>query len=199
MSCECGNAPAQSAAERSTIRVALTLNVAMFIIGVVAGYLADSTGVIADALDMGTDAVAYALALRAITRGDAFKRNAVRRTGVVLIVLGGIAIEAVRRGFVGSEPVGIAMMAYSIVSFAVNLYVLTRLTKYRNGEVHLRASYICTRADVIANIAVFVSGAIVAVMRFTVVDLIVGFAIGIYVLKEALEILREANGSVRSV
>lgn len=194
MSCECGNAPTQSAPERSTIRVALTLNVAMFVIGVVVGYLADSTGVIADALDMGTDAVAYALALLAITRGDAFKRNAARWTGVVLIVLGGgIAIETLRRAFVGSEPVGIAMMAYSIVSFAVNLYVLMRLARYRKGEVHLRASYICTRADVIANVAVFLSGAVVAATRFAVADLIVGFAIGIYVLKEALEIMRDAN------
>lgn len=176
------------------IQVALTLNVAMFVIGVVVGYLADSTDVIADALDMGTDAVAYALALMAITRGDAFKRNAARWTGVVLIVLGGgIAIEALRRAFVGSEPVGIAMMAYSIVSFAVNVYVLTRLAKYRKGEVHLRASYICTRADVIANVAVFLSGAVVAATRFAVVDLIVGFAIGIYVLKEALEITVCAN------
>src|SRR5574337_359663 len=199
MPCACANAPTQSGAGRSTIRVALTLNVAMFVIGVVVGFLADSTGVIADALDMGTDAVAYALALMAITRGDAFKRNAARWTGVVLIVLGGgIAIEALRRGFVGSEPVGIAMMAYSIVSFAVNVYVLTRLTKYRKGEVHLRASYICTRADVIANVAVFLSGAVVAATRFAVVDLIVGFAIGICVFKEALEIMRNADEAGKS-
>lgn len=195
MTCECGTAPTQSAAERSAIRLALTLNVAMFVIGAVVGYLADSTGVIADSLDMMTDAVGYALALMAITRGEAFKRNSARWTGGVLVVLGGgIAIEAIRRGFVGSEPIGLAMMAYSLVSFAVNLYVLTRLARYRKGEVHLRASYICTRADVIANIAVFMSGAIVALTRFAIVDLVVGFAIGVYVLREALEIFREANG-----
>lgn len=195
MICECGTAPNPSAAERSAIRLALTLNVAMFLIGAVVGYLADSTGVIADSLDMMTDAVGYALALMAITRGEAFKRNSARWTGSVLVVLGGgIAIEAIRRGFVGSEPIGVAMMAYSLVSFAVNLYVLTRLARYRKGEVHLRASYICTRADVIANIAVFISGAIVALTRFAIVDLVVGFAIGVYVLREALEIFREANG-----
>lgn len=200
MSCECGNAPTQSAAERSTVRVALTLNGVMVVVGLVVGYVADSTGVIADSLDMATDAVGYALALMAITRGQAFKRNSARMTGVVLIVLGGgVAIEAIRRGFVGSEPVGMAMMAYSLVSFAVNLYVLTRLDKYRKGEVHLRASYLCTRADVIANIAVFISGAIVALTRFAIVDLVVGFAIGVYVLKEAFEILHEANEAAESV
>src|SRR5574337_859597 len=95
-----GAAPTPSAAERSAIRLALTLNVAMFLIGAVVGYLADSTGVIADSLDMMTDAVGYALALMAITRGEAFKRNSARWTGSVLVVLGGgIAIEAIRRGF----------------------------------------------------------------------------------------------------
>jgi hypothetical protein len=46
------------------------------------------------------------------------------------------------------------MIAYSLLSFAVNLYVLNRLSKYPAGEVHSRGSYICTRADVIANIGV---------------------------------------------
>jgi divalent metal cation (Fe/Co/Zn/Cd) transporter len=51
--------------------------------------------------------------------------------------------------------------------------------------VHLRASYICTRADVLANVAVFVSGGIVALTGLHIVDLVAGFAIGLYVLKEA--------------
>jgi Co/Zn/Cd efflux system component len=194
MACECGQAPARSVAERATVRTALTLNATMFVVGLIAGYLADSTGVLADALDMGTDAVAYALALMATTRGQAFKQGAARWTGGVLLALGaGIAAEAIRRAIYGSEPVGLVMMAYSVASFGVNVYVLRRLSKYRNGEVHMRASYICTRADVIANFAVFVSGVIVALTRFAAVDLIVGFGIGIYVLKEALEIIREAN------
>jgi Co/Zn/Cd efflux system component len=136
----------------------------------------------------------------AIARDGGFKRNAARWTGGVLIVLGGgVAFESVRRAIVGSEPMGWAMMTYSAASFAVNVYVLARLAKYRSGEVHLRASYICTRADVIASIAVFTSGAIVAATHFTLVDLVVGFAIGIYVLKEALEILREANEQPEAV
>ena len=176
------------------------LNAAMFCVGLVVGYLADSTGVIADALDMGTDAVAYALALMATTRNHAFKRNTARWTGGVLLVLGGgIALEAIRRAIVGSEPIGLAMILYSVVSFGVNLYVLTQLSKYRKGEVHLRASYICTRADVIANIGVFVSGLIVWASGLRLVDLIAGFAIGIYVFKEALEIMREANESARKL
>ena len=192
--CECREASAQTEAERRVVRVALGLNLGMFVVGAMAGVLADSTGVLADALDMLTDAVGYALALAAISRGPAFKANAARWTGGVLLVLGaGIAIEVVRRWIFGSEPVGTIMMAYSIVSFAVNLYVLTGLAKVRDAGVHLRASYICTRADVLANFAVFLSGALVALTRWNIIDLVVGLGIGIYVVREAVEIFREAD------
>jgi len=151
--------------------------------------------IFADALDMGTDAVSYALALAAVTRSARFKVNAARWTGGVLIVLGaGIVVDVVRRGIFGSEPVGLTMMAYSILSFAVNVYVLMRLSKFRHGEVHLRATYLCTRADVMASIAVFLSGAVVAVTGLRFVDLLVGLGIGVYVLHEAWEILEQARG-----
>lgn len=141
-----------------------------------------------------TDAIAYALALMAISRGLTFKRNAARWSGAILVVLAfGIVVEVGRRWLYGSEPVGLIMVIYSIVSLAVNLYVLRSLAKYRSGEVHMRASYICTRADVLANIAVFTSGVLVIVTGIKVIDLVVGFGIGLYVLKEAAEILHEAN------
>jgi cation diffusion facilitator family transporter len=194
MGCECSNVNANTAAERRTLRWALGLNAAMFVMGIVAGIVAQSTGVLADALDMLADATGYALALLAISRGPAFKRNAARWTGGVLLFLGvGLIVEVVRRYYVGSEPQGIVMMAYSAVSLAVNITVLKMLARFRQGEVHLRASYICTRTDVLANLAVFASGAIVAVTGLHLVDLLVGLALGIYVVKEALEILHQAN------
>ena len=91
------------------------------------------------------------------------------------------------------------MVIYSIVSLAVNVYVLKSLAQYRSGEVHMRASYICTRADVLANIAVFGSGVLVMVTGIKSIDLVVGCGIGLYVLKEAIEILREANEAPSAV
>ncbi len=194
MSCDCAKACANTSAERKTLRVALALNLTMFAIGTIAGLLAESTGLLADALDMLTDAITYGLSLMAISRGLAFKKNAARWSGGILVLLGiGIILDVVRRWFFGSEPVGSVMMVYSTVSFAVNLYVLTQVAKFHRGEVHLRASYICTRADVIANLAVFSSGGIVAVTGLSIVDLIIGSLIGLYVLKEAVEILVEAK------
>lgn len=59
----------------------------MFVIGMAAGLWAQSTGLIADSLDMLADTAAYALALLAVTRGLAFKRDAARWSGWLLLIL----------------------------------------------------------------------------------------------------------------
>lgn len=194
MACECTQAQARTEAERATLRLALVLNATMFVVGTAAGLWAQSTGLIADALDMLADASAYALALLAVSRGPVFKRNAARWSGSLLLILGiGIVLDAVRRGLYGSEPLGLAMMAFSLASLAVNLTVLRMLDRFRHGEVHLRATWLFTRVDVIANLAVFASGLLVWLTGWRMADLLVGSAIGLYVAKEAIEILREAG------
>ena len=181
----------QPDAERATLRIALALNATMFVVGTAAGVWAQSSGLLADALDMLVDASAYALALLAVGRGAAFKRNAARWSGALLLILGaGIVVDAIRRSVYGSEPVGQAMMAFSLASLAVNVTVLRLLGRFRHGEVHLRSTWIFTRADVLANVGVFASGLVVWLTGVRVADLVAGFAIGLYVAKESIEILR---------
>lgn len=199
MACECTQVSVQTQQERSTLRIALVLNAMMFVIGLAAGLWAESTGLIADSLDMLADASAYTLALLAVTRGIAFKKNAARWSGTLLLILGaGIIFDVVRRGVFGSEPEGLIMMAFSTISLIVNVIVLNLLGKFRNGEVHLRATWVFTRMDVLANIAVFVSGGIVMLTHLRYADLVIGLTIGLYVMKEARDILRDAAATQTS-
>lgn len=194
MACECKQASAKTEQERATLRIALALNATMFVVGMAAGLWAQSTALTADALDMLADASSYALALLAVTRSPAFKRNAARWSGSVLLILGaGIVFDVVRRGLFGSEPQGLAMMVFSVASLVVNVTVLRMLGKFRHGEVHLRATWKFTRVDVLANLGVFASGLAVWLTGLRMADLLVGLAIGLYVAKEAFEILREAG------
>ncbi len=194
MTCECSQAPAQTEQERATLRIALALNATMFVVGMTAGLWAQSTGLMADALDMLADASAYALALLAVTRSATFKRNAARWSGSLLLMLGaGMVVEVVRRWLLGSEPQGPIMMMFSVASLAVNVTVLRMLGKFRRGEVHLRATWIFTKVDVLANLGVFTAGFAVWLTGMQIIDLLIGLAIGLYVAKEALEILREAK------
>ena len=187
-------AKTDSPAQRRVLSFALALNATMFVVGMVAGLIAQSTGLIADSLDMFADAVAYGIALAAFNRGLGFKTKAATMSGSVLLTLGtGVLSDSVRRGIFGSAPESHVIMGVASISLLVNATVLHLLGAYRKQGVHLRATWIFTKVDVIANLAVILSGAIIWLTRFRFVDLIVGGAIGLYVVKEGFEILREAK------
>jgi len=193
MSCECSKAKADTAGERKILRIALLLNGLMFVVGSVAGWWAESSGLIADALDMLADASAYGIALLATRRSQSFKRRAALLSGSLLLILGlGIAVDVARKGVYGSEPKGEIMMAFSFLSLIVNLSVLRMLKPFREGELHLRATWIFTKVDVIANLVVFTSGAIVWTTNQRMVDLVVGGLIALYVIRESIQILSQA-------
>jgi len=192
--CGCGPTAVETKAQQRVLWIALILNATMFVAEVTAGVIANSTGLIADGLDMLADASAYAIALAAVGRSARFKANAATLSGGLLLVLGiGVLVDVVRRIVSGEPPEGVWMLAVAAVALAVNATVLRLLSKQRKDEVHIRATWIFTRADVVANIGVILAGVAVLLTGIRYFDLAVGAAIGVYVAKEALEILSEAR------
>lgn len=186
---------AQDRAQRRALTIALGLNAMMFVVGMVAGWLAHSSGLMADALDMLADAMGYAVGLLAIGRGARFKSWSTTLNGSLLLVLGtGVVIDAIRRVFEGHHPVGSVMILIAVVALLVNGSVLLIVLKpFRQGEMFLRSFWLDTRADVVANAGVILSGLLVLLTHSAVPDVAVGIAIGLYVIKEAIEILRERS------
>lgn len=184
---------AHNRAQRHALTIALGLNAMMFMVGIVAGWLAHSSGLVADALDMLADTTGYAVGLLAIARSARFKSWSTTLNGLLLLVLGaGVVIDAVRRLFEGHHPIGWIMILTASVALLVNGSVLLFVLKpFRNREMFLRSFWLDTRADVVANFGVILSGLLVVLMRSPIPDLIVGIAIGDHVIKEAVEILRE--------
>ncbi len=194
--CGCDATEADTVGQRRILWIALALNAAMFVLGSIAGVLAQSSGLLADALDMLADAIAYGVAIAAVRRDPMFKARAAALSGSILLVLGlGILADAFRRGLTGSEPESVVMIAIACLSLTVNATVLRMLGKVRGQGTHLNATWIFTRADVIANLAVIASGVIVGLTGARFLDLLVGAGIGVYVLKEAFEILRDARAA----
>jgi len=192
--CGCEATPAETADQKRTLAVALSLNATMFVVGLVAGLVAQSSGLLADSLDMLADATAYAIALTAIRRSAAFKARAAGLSGGLLLVLGiGVLIDVARRALYGSSPEGAIMVAVASAALVVNATVLRLLARMRESGVHLKATWIFTRADLIANFGVIASGLVVWLTGNRYVDLSIGGAIGAYVIKEAFEILGEAR------
>lgn len=192
--CGCEAPEGRTAQERRVLRIALVLNAAMALIGGLAGWIAQSTGLLADALDMLADATAYQIALMAIGRSALFKARTATLSGGMLLVLGvGVLVEVVRRLIYGAEPLSEWMIGTALLSLVVNLTVLRLLAPMKSGEVHLRATWLFTRADVVANLGVIVAGLLVLWLRVPYPDFVIGALIGLYVIKEAIEILRDAR------
>ena len=79
--CGCEAPRVKTEHERRVLYIALGLNAAMAVIGGLAGWIAQSTGLLADALDMLADATAYTIALLAIGRSALFKIRAATLSG----------------------------------------------------------------------------------------------------------------------
>lgn len=197
---DCGcHHEAKNANERRVLRIALVLNAAMAVIGGAAGWIAYSTGLLADALDMLADAAAYAIGLVAIGRTARFKANAAWVSGSVLMALGiGVLVEVGRRVVQGAEPMSWWMIGTALLSLVVNVTVLRLLAPLKSGEVHLRATWLFTRADVVANIGVVVAGVLVLLLGSPYPDFVIGALIGLYVIKEAVEILGDARRATQA-
>ncbi|MDP9123850.1 MAG: cation transporter [Pseudomonadota bacterium] len=184
-------------ADRRTLAAALVVNVLMFCIGLVGWRLAKSATLLADALDMLADASGYAVAYLAIGGSAGRQRAAARWNGAMLIALGiGVFGEVADRWFHGYEPHGIWISAFACLSLLANGVVLRMLSKYRHAsEVHLRATWIDTRADVLVNIGVLIAGALIAISGYRVIDLVTGVIIAGFVIHEGWELWESGAGN----
>lgn len=183
-----------NALERRTLWALLAINAFMFVVEAVAGWIGESTGLLADSLDMLADATVYGIGLYAVGRPLIAKARAAFTSGVLQIVLGvGVLLDVARRFLVGSEPISTLMIVVGAVALIANVTGLLLIAKHRQGGVHMRASWIFSKNDVIANLGIILSGVLVIVLGSRFPDLVIGAAIATIVIRGGFEILREAN------
>ena len=176
--------------EAGTLKVLLGINAAMFVIELGAGLIAQSTGLIADSLDMFADAAVYGLALFAVGRAAQLQVRAAHLAGIVQIVLAlGVLVEVVRRFMYGSEPESMLMMGIGLFALVANVSCLLMIYGHREGGAHMKASWIFSANDVLANIGVIAAGALVAWTGSPYPDLVIGTVVGLIVLNGARRIL----------
>lgn len=177
--------------EARTLRLLLAINAIMFGVELVWGLIAGSTGLLADSLDMFADAAVYGLALYAVGRAASLKTRAAHLAGWLQVVLAvGALSEVVRRTVIGSEPESAMMMGVGAIALIANVACLVLISKKRNRGVHMKASFIFSANDVIANIGVISAGALVMWTGSPYPDLIVGTVISAIVLNGARRILK---------
>jgi len=176
--------------EARTLKILLAINGAMFLFEMAVGIIGESTGVIADSLDMFADAAVYGLALYAVGRAEDMKLRAAYCAGWLQMMLAmGTLLEVVRRFFLGSEPQSILMMGIGLIALIANVVCLYLIAKKRDRGAHMTASYIFSANDVIANAGVIVAGMLVAWTNSPYPDLVIGTIIVMFILNGARRIL----------
>ena len=174
--------------------VLLAINAAMFLAEMTLGIVADSSGLIADSLDMLADAFVYGISLYAVGRAASQKTRAARLSGIFQVVLAlGMAADVMRRIVFGSEPVSALMMGVGTLALVANVACLMLISKHRSGGVHMRASWIFSTNDVLANLGVIAAGALVWATGLRWFDYAIGLVIFALVLRGGFAILREAR------
>ncbi len=180
--------------QRRTLMLLLAINAVMFCVEFIIGMIGQSTGLIADAVDMLADALVYGVGLYAVGKAAEIKIRAAHISGVFQIILAlGVLADVLRRYLFGSEPESLLMMVFGLLALGANIWCLLLIAKHRHGEIHMRASWIFSKNDVIANVGVILAGALVYWLDSHLPDLLIGFAIALIVIRGGIAIIKDAS------
>ncbi|MGE3756393.1 MAG: cation transporter [Pseudobdellovibrionaceae bacterium] len=190
----------KSKSESHVLIILFAINGSMFFVELIAGFFAQSAGLIADSLDMFADAIVYGVSLYAVGRAKQLQARAAALSGVFQLILAlGALGEVFRRFIFGSEPNSPMMMGISVLALIANVSCLLLLVRHREGAVHMKASWIFSTNDVIANIGVIIAGGLVYFFDSRIPDLIVGLIIAFIVFRGSIVIIKLARSSQGSL
>ena len=195
-----------AADNRGRLVAVLVLSLAILVVEVGGGLLANSLALLADAGHVLTDVAGVGMALLAIwfagrspTTGLTYGylrleilaavANAVLLFGVAVLIL----IEAWRRL---SEPPEIAsglMLAVALLGLAANAVSLFLLRDAQRESLNMRGAYLEVLGDFVGSGAVIVAAIVIAATGWTVADAVASAFIGLLILPRTFALLREAT------
>lgn len=185
---------------RRALWTALAINLAFFLGEIVAGAVAGSAALQADALDFFGDAANYAISLGVIGLAVVWRsRAALVKGGTMLAfalwVLGLTAWHA----WAGTLPEARTMGVVGVAALLANGAVALMLYRYRSGDANMRSVWVCSRNDAIGNAAVLLAAAGVFGTRTGWPDVIVAAIMAGLGLQGGWQIVRQARNEIASV
>jgi Co/Zn/Cd efflux system component len=185
--------------QKIVLWIALVLNAVMFFAELITSFVADSVALKADAIDFLGDAANYGVSLFVLgmsigTRARASLLKAYTMAAFGLWVIG----SAVFSWIAQSQPEASLMGKLGVTAMLVNLLVAGLLFKFRNGDSNMKSVWICTRNDVIGNIAVIIAAAGVVATSSGWPDLVVALGMGLLAIFSAREVIIDANRELKS-
>jgi len=180
--------------QRRTLLIVLILNALLFLGLGIGGIMADSSALLANAVDNASDSIVYLISFVALGRAASWKQGAARLSGILLLVVAaGVLIDVGRRWWFGTEPVGWTMMGLALVAAIVNLICLVLLRRDQSGDVNMEAAETFSLNDFASNGGILVAGGLVMWLDQAWPDLVVGMLVAAIAVKGGIEILRSAK------
>jgi Co/Zn/Cd efflux system component len=189
---------------RRVLWAVLAINAAMFAVEIAAGMLSGSASLQADALDFLGDAANYGISLVVVGMALRYRALAALTKGLSMGLFGlwvlGVAGVSLWRGDV---PDAQTMGIVGAIALLANLICFTLLWAYRHGDSNMRSVWICTRNDVLGNVAVLLAsvgvfGTSLGWPDIAVALVMAGLALqgAVVSVKAALTDLRTARGTL---
>jgi Co/Zn/Cd efflux system component len=143
---------------RRALAIALVVNFAMFGVELAGGLSAASVSLLADAVDFLGDAGNYALSLFVLGLAPVWRSRTAMVKG---LTMGAYGIFVLGKAFwsasTGVIPEPATMGAIGLLALAANGAVGVLLYAYRDGDANMRSVWLCTRNDMIGNVAVMLA------------------------------------------
>ena len=184
-------------AYRRALWIVVLLNLGFGACEIVGGFIADSQALKADSLDFLGDGTITFAGLIALGWTAAARARIALAQGLFLLILGlGVIGVALWRALAAAAPEAELMGAIGIVALLVNVTAALILSRFRDGDANVRAIWLFSRNDALANVAVIVAAALVARTGQAWPDLAVAAVIAVLCRPSAYELLRGARGEL---
>jgi cobalt-zinc-cadmium efflux system protein len=187
------------------LRLAIPLTLAVFAAELAGGVWSSSLALLSDSLHVLFDATALALSYAAIVlaarpasdrhsyglhRGEILAALANGLT--VVLIAAWIFFEAWER-LQSPRPIRVGgMMGFALAGLAANAVVARLLHDHHQDDLNVRGAYLHVLGDLLASAAVVAGGAVIWATGWTLVDPLLGFAIGLLLLWGAGRLVRES-------
>ncbi|MBU3259984.1 cation transporter [Roseovarius pacificus] len=183
---------------RAILWIVLTINAVMFAVEIIAGLAAGSAALQADALDFFADAANYGISLFVLGMTLRWRASAALVKGASmglfgLWVIGSVVWHALQ----GTVPAWGTMGLVGVAALLANGACLALLYAWRDGDANMRSVWICSRNDVVANLAVLAAALGVFGTGTGWPDIIVASIMAFLALQGAVTIIRHALSELR--
>ena len=182
-----------NAKQRRILAIVLVINIATFLMMVIAAKFSSSSSLLSGALDNFGDAMTYILSLFVVGASLAAKARVAMFKG--LLIFGAAIVVAFMIGMRilhPETPVFETMGIAALINFAANLLCLWLLTPYKNGDVNMSSAWECSRNDVSEGLVVIAAALAVWVFGSGWPDLLIAIGLLILFLWSSTRVIRGA-------